>query len=37
VFESGDPGYGAVLSLVLMALIVLLTAVIARVARGRTA
>jgi ABC-type sugar transport system permease subunit len=37
VFESGDPGYGAVLSLILMALIVLLTAVIVRAARGRTA
>ncbi len=31
VFESGDPGYGAVLSLILMALIVLLTVVIVRV------
>lgn len=31
VFESGNPGYGAVLSLVLMALIVALTAVIVRV------
>jgi multiple sugar transport system permease protein len=33
VFESGNPGYGAVLSLVLMAFIVALTAVIVRVAR----
>jgi multiple sugar transport system permease protein len=33
VFESGNPGYGAVLSLVLMACIVALTAVVARVAR----
>jgi multiple sugar transport system permease protein len=30
VFESGDPGYGAVLSLVLMAIIVALTLVIVR-------
>jgi len=37
VFESGEPGYGAVLSLVLMALIVLLTVVIVRVARRRAA
>jgi ABC-type sugar transport system permease subunit len=37
VFESGDPGYGAVLSLVLMALIVALTLVIVRVAGRRTA
>ena len=37
VFESGEPGYGAVLSLVLMALIVLLTVVIVRVAGRRTA
>jgi multiple sugar transport system permease protein len=35
VFESGDPGYGAVLSLVLMAIIVALTLVILRVLRGR--
>jgi multiple sugar transport system permease protein len=33
VFESGNPGYGAVLSLILMASIVALTAVMARVAR----
>jgi ABC-type sugar transport system permease subunit len=37
VFESGEPGYGAVLSLVLMALIVLLTVVIVRVAGRRAA
>jgi multiple sugar transport system permease protein len=35
VFESGNPGYGAVLSLVLMAFIVALTAVIVRVAGRR--
>jgi ABC-type sugar transport system permease subunit len=33
VFESGNPGYGAVLSLVLMVCIVALTAVVLRVAR----
>jgi multiple sugar transport system permease protein len=33
VFESGNPGYGAVLSLVLMVCIVALTAVVVRVAR----
>lgn len=37
VFESGNPGYGAVLSLVLMAFIVALTLVIVRVARRGTA
>lgn len=37
VFESGNPGYGAVLSLVLMVLIVALTAVIVRVPGRRTA
>jgi len=37
VFESGQPGYGAVLSLVLMALIVALTAVIVHSARRRAA
>lgn len=36
VFESGNPGYGAVLSLVLMALIVALTAVIVRAPGRRT-
>jgi ABC-type sugar transport system permease subunit len=36
VFESGNPGYGAVLSLVLMACIVALTAVVVRVARRPT-
>jgi multiple sugar transport system permease protein len=35
VFESGNPGYGAVLSLILMAIIVLLTAVILFLARPR--
>ena len=33
IFETGNPGYGAVLSLVLLAVVVLLTAVMARVAR----
>jgi multiple sugar transport system permease protein len=37
VFESGDPGYGAVLSLVLMAFIVALTLTILRVAGRRPA
>ena len=36
VFESGEPGYGAVLSLVLMGFIVALTLVILRVLRGRS-
>jgi multiple sugar transport system permease protein len=36
VFESGDPGYGAVLSLVLMAFIVALTLVIVRVLGRRS-
>jgi multiple sugar transport system permease protein len=35
VFESGNPGYGAVLSLILMAIIVLLTVVILFFARPR--
>jgi multiple sugar transport system permease protein len=33
IFESGNPGYGAVLSLVLLVVVVLLTGVMARVAR----
>ncbi len=33
IFETGNPGYGAVLSLVLLAVVVLLTLVMARVAR----
>ena len=37
VFESGNPGYGAVLSLILMAIIVALTVVIVRVAGRRSA
>jgi multiple sugar transport system permease protein len=36
VFESGDPGYGAVLSLVLMVCIVALTLAILRLLRGRS-
>jgi len=34
IFETGNPGYGAVLSLILLAVVVLLTAVMARLARG---
>jgi multiple sugar transport system permease protein len=33
IFETGNPGYGAVLSLILLAVVVLLTFAIARVAR----
>jgi multiple sugar transport system permease protein len=33
VFETGEPGYGAVLSLILVAAIVALTLVMARLAR----
>ena len=33
IFETGNPGYGAVLSLVLLVVVVLLTGVMARVAR----
>jgi multiple sugar transport system permease protein len=33
IFESGNPGYGAVLSLILLAVVVLLTFAMARVAR----
>ena len=33
IFETGNPGYGAVLSLVLLAVVVLLTVVMARIAR----
>ena len=33
IFETGNPGYGAVLSLILLAVVVLLTLAMARVAR----